>query len=133
MQRSRVRNPNPNRSANSEKIRTKFWRSFCVSRPEQRAKTVSNPNLASSPLLFNFRIKVFEFYPCIGGTELPVDSRLPSIARLCLLLGKLAHSCQLANALIQALARQHAQLRLGHVEPTAMLRCMHQLNLARQP
>ena len=45
---------------------------------------------SSSPSVLNFQIEVFHLYLNIGGTELRVDPRLPPVARLCPLLGKLA-------------------------------------------
>src|ERR1700692_2371855 len=65
--------------------------------------------------------------------EAPVDIGLLDIA-VVHPGGDLAYKCVLVgNAAVQALTSEHAQLRLGHVEPTPVLGREMDLQLVRQP
>ena len=82
---------------------------------------------------FDDRIEALEFGPSHLGTELPVDFGLELVAWAFPGGDFLAQGVDRRNAAIQTLASEHGQLALGHIEPTAMLGGVVQLELASDP
>src|SRR5439155_20058531 len=93
----------------------------------------ANPLGSSGSSLFNFRVKVLQLNSRVLGGEVPLDANLFAIAAFLPGRGLRGYFALGGNAPVQTLAGQHTEFRLGHVEPTAMLGRMHQLQLLRQP
>ncbi len=79
------------------------------------------------------RVEAFELHAGVGGGELPIHSTLGAVAGV-LPGGYLRpQRLLLTDPSVQALAAQHRQFRLRHVEPTAMLGRVMDLQPLDQP
>src|SRR5439155_4123789 len=76
---------------------------------------------ASRPSWQDRRVETLEFDACISSGEAPVDTGLLDITVVPPRANFLDECVSIGNAAVQALASEHAQLRLGHVEPTPVL------------
>ena len=87
---------------------------------------------ASTPSLFNDRIEMTQLDPCVSGSKAPVDRSACPIALVGPCADFLAQRVDVGYPPIQALLRQDAELHLGHVQPTAMFRRIHELQFVQQ-
>src|SRR6266487_3098164 len=87
----------------------------------------SAPGGSSSLSALNCRVEVLELDPSVLGREAPVDTTTGPVARH-LPRGDLPlQGRPVGQPPVQALPGQHTQLDLGHVQPTAMLGRVMQL------
>ena len=87
----------------------------------------------SGPSWQHRRVQALEFDAGISSGEPPIDVVLVDIAVVPPRADFVDECVSVRNAAVQALASQHAQLRLGHVEPAPMLGRVVNLQLIRQP
>ena len=70
--------------------------------------------------------------PCISGGKAPVHHLARPVALFGPPADLLEQRFKVGYPPLQVLPGQHAELQLGHVQPTAVLRRVHQLQLVRQ-
>ena len=70
--------------------------------------------------------------PCISSGKAPVNDLARPVALFGPRADLLAQRLKVGYPPVQALPGQHAEFQLGHVQPTAVLRRVHQLQLVQQ-
>ena len=85
----------------------------------------------SSASIFDHGIEMMQLDPCISGAKAPVHHLARPVALFGPRADLLAQRLKVGYPSVQALPGQHAELQLGHVQPTAVLRRVHQLQLVQ--
>jgi hypothetical protein len=83
--------------------------------------------------LVKVRVEVAEPGASVVRRELPVDRAGGGVAPVGPGGDLSRHRLAIRNALAQALALKHAQLKFGHIQPGAMLRGVVELQFVREP
>ena len=95
-------------------------------------RTHGSDAATSSASIFDHGIEVMQFDPCISGGKAPVHHLARPVALFAPGADLRAQRLKVGYPSVQALPGQHAELQLGHVQPTAVLRRVHQLQLVQQ-
>ena len=72
---------------------------------------------ASVPSCINFRVKALEFSACVVGGEVPVDPGLLLVSLVIPGGDPLLDAGYVGQAVVESLAGEHAEFRLGDVQP----------------
>src|SRR5215470_19095214 len=90
-----------------------------------RARSRARPGLragaASSPTLFKRRVEAFQLDTGVGCREVPVGLGIVGVAFFLPGVDLTGEHLGIRNAPVEALAGEDSQLRLGEVQPAAML------------
>ena len=75
-----------------------------------------------------FWVQVLEFGPCVFGSKLPIDPGLFAVALVLPSGGLVDQRLLVGDPAGKALAGEDVQFDFRHIEPTAVLRSMHNLD-----